>query len=107
MIFSHMILGHCQWQWHDGEKFGYSNCAWFSPDEERPVLTKPLILNSDESSMDAGRSIDSTLPIDMMSVILKPSRLQGQGTNFPLGKIGMNLSKTCGSGLLIARDPTG
>ena len=33
------------------------------PDEEQPVLTKPLILNTDEKIMEKGQSIDSTLPI--------------------------------------------
>ena len=33
------------------------------PDEEQPVLTKPLILNTNEKVMEKGQLIDSTLPI--------------------------------------------
>ena len=46
-----------------GQGLGTATVASSLPDEERPVLTKPLFLASDEKIMDAGRSIDSTLPI--------------------------------------------
>ena len=46
-----------------GQGLGTATVASSLPDEERPVLTKPLILNPDERIMDAGRLIESTLPI--------------------------------------------
>ena len=91
-----------------GQGLGTAIMASSLPDEERPVLTKPLILNSDERIMDAGRSIDSALPInyDVSEVQAQPfSRPRDQ---LPAWKNRYEfIKKLDGSRLLIVRAPTG
>ena len=91
-----------------GQGLGTATVASSLPDEERPVLTKPLILNSDERIMDAGRSIDSTLFIKY-----DVSETQAQGFRRPKDQLpAWNnrqefIKKLDGSRLLIVRAPTG
>ena len=67
-----MGQGSVDLQSHDPRPASVSMLGWAQglgtvtsslPDEEQPVLTKPLILNTDEKIMEKGQSIDSTLPI--------------------------------------------
>ena len=91
-----------------GQGLGTATMASSLPDEERPVLTKPLILNSDESIMEAGRLIDSTLPIknDVSDSQAQPfTRPRDQ---LPAWKNQYEfIKKLAGSRLLIVRAPTG
>ena len=91
-----------------GQGLGTATMASSLPDEERPVLTKPLILNPDESIMEAGRLIDSTLPIkyDVSDSQAQPfTRLRDQ---LPAWKNQEEfIKKLDGSRLLIVRAPTG
>ena len=92
-----------------GQGLGTATIASSLPDEERPVLTKPLILNPDERIMDAGRLIDSTLPI---RYDVSETR-QGQDFSRPKDQLPAwknrqeFIQKLDGSRLLIVRAPTG
>ena len=46
-----------------GQGLGTATVVSSLPDEQRPILTKPLILSPGERIMEAGRSIESTLPV--------------------------------------------
>ena len=46
-----------------GQGLGTATVISSLTDEERPVLTKPLILSPEERIMEAGRLIESTLPV--------------------------------------------
>ena len=87
---------------------GTATVASSLPDEERPVLTKPLILNPDEKVMDAGRSIDSTLPINYEVSEQQDQEFRRPNVQHPAWKKRQEfIKKLDGSRLLIVRAPTG
>ena len=53
-----------------GQGLGTATVVSSLPDEERPILTKPLVLTPGERIMEAGRMIESTLPVCSSGVSL-------------------------------------
>ena len=91
-----------------GQGLGTATMASSLPDEERPVLTKPLILNPDESIMEAGRLIDSTLPIKYNVSDSQAQPFTRPRDQLPAWKNQEEfIKKLDGSRLLIVRAPTG
>ena len=92
-----------------GQGLGTATMASSLPDEERPILTKPLILNADERIMDAGRSIDSTLPINYdVSETSRSQDFRRPRDQLPAWNNRQEfIKKLDGSRLLIVRAPTG
>ena len=79
-----------------GQGLGATTVVSSLPDEEQPVLTKPLILSPGERVMEAGKLIESTLPVQYDESEIKDQdfvRPHAQVPNFPLGKIEKNLSR--------------
>ena len=79
------------------------------PDEEQPVLTKPLILNTDEKIMQRGQSIDSTLPIKYdVNETHRDQVFRRPNARLPAWENrGEFIERLGGSRLLIIRAPTG
>ena len=78
------------------------------PDEERTVLTKPLILTPGERIMEAGKAIDSTLPVQYEENQLKDQDFIKPNAQLPAWKNRQEfIKKLDGSRLLIVRAPTG
>ena len=78
------------------------------PDEERPVLTKPLILSPGERIMEAGRLIESTLPVQHEENQAKDQDFVRPNAQLPAWRNREEfIRKLDGSRLLIVRAPTG
>ena len=78
------------------------------PDEERTVLTKPLILTPGERIMEAGKAIDSTLPVQYEENQPKDRDFVKPNAQLPAWKSRQEfIKKLDGSRLLIIRAPTG
>ena len=92
-----------------GQGLGTATVASSLPDEERLVLTKPLILTPDERIMDAGRSIESTLPIKYeINENASDQAFRKPHAQLPAWKNRQEfIKKLDGSRLLITRAPTG
>ena len=92
-----------------GQGLGTATIASSLPDEERPLLTKPLILNPDERIMDAGRLIDSTLPIQYeVNETHQDQVFRRPKDQLPAWKNRQEfIKKLDGSRLLLVRAPTG
>ena len=78
-------------------------------DLEQPVLTKPLILNTSEKVMEAGRLIDSTLPFKYdVNETHQDQEFRNPKQQLPAWKKREEfIEKLDGSRLLIIRAPTG
>ena len=78
------------------------------PDEERTVLTKPLILTPGERIMEAGKAIDSTLPVQYEENQVRDQDFVKPNAQLPAWKNRQEfIKKLDGSRLLIIRAPTG
>ena len=78
------------------------------PDEEKTVLTRPLILTPGEKIMEAGRAIDSTLPVQYEENQPKDKDFVKPSAQLPAWKSRQEfIKKLDGSRLLIIRAPTG
>ena len=78
------------------------------PDEERTVLTKPLILTPGERVMEAGKAIDSTLPVQYEENQSKDQDFVRPNAQLPAWRNRQEfIKKLDGSRLLIIRAPTG
>ena len=91
-----------------GQGLGTATVISSIPDEERPVLTKPLILSPEERIMEAGRLIESTLPVQYEGNQVKDKDFVRPNAQLPAWKNREEfIRKLDGSRLLIVRAPTG
>ena len=88
---------------------GLGTVASSLPDEEQPVLTKPLTLNTDEKVMEKSQSIDSTLPIKYnVNETHRDQEFKRPKDKLPAWENRQEfIEKLDGSRLLIVRAPTG
>ena len=91
-----------------GQGLGTATVASSLPDEDRPVLAKPLILAPGERIMEAGRLIESTLPVQYEENQAKDPDFIRPSAQLPAWKKREEfIKKLDGSRLLIIRAPTG
>ena len=91
-----------------GQGLGTATVVSSIPDEERPVLTKPLILSPEERIMEAGRLIESTLPVQYEENQAKDQDFVRPNAQLPAWRNREEfIKKLDGSRLLIVRAPTG
>ena len=91
-----------------GQGLGTATVVSSLPDEERTVLTKPLVLTPGERIMEAGRAIDSTLPVQYEENQVRDEDFVRPNAQLPAWKNREEfIKKLDGSRLLIIRAPTG
>ena len=91
-----------------GQGLGTATVISSIPDEERPVLTKPLILSPEERIMEEGRLIESTLPVQYEENQAKDQDFVRPNAQLPAWRNREEfIRKLDGSRLLIVRAPTG
>ena len=91
-----------------GQGLGATTVVSSLPDEERPVLNKPLILSPGERIMEAGRLIESTLPVQYDESEIKDQDFVRPHAQLPAWRNREEFIKKLDvSRLLIVRAPTG
>ena len=91
-----------------GQGLGTATVVSSLPDEERSILTKPLVLTPGERIMEAGKMIDSALPVQYEENQVKDQDFVKPNAQLPAWKNREEfIKKLDGSRLLIVRAPTG
>ena len=91
-----------------GQGLGTATVVSSVPDEERPILTKPLILSPGERIMEAGRRIESTLPVQYEDNQVRDQDFLRPNAQLPAWRNREEfIQKLDGSRLLIVKAPTG
>ena len=91
-----------------GQGLGTATVVSSIPDEERPLLTKPLILSPGERIMEAGKRIESTLPVQYEENQSRDKDFVKPNAHLPAWRNREEfIKKLDGSRLLIVRAPTG
>ena len=109
---------HLDLQSHDPRPPSVATLGWAQglgtvtsslPDEEQPVLSRPLILNTGEKIMEKGQEIDSTLPIKYeVNETHRDQEFKRPKSNLPAWENRREFTERLdGSRLLIIRAPTG